>query len=223
MTDIRLFSYKLTSDSGFAPNPFWGSLTLATCKPSMRKSKVVGDWIAGFTSLGLCGDRVGDERLVYLMRVNKKPTIADYFRDERFASKIPKPSAKQEVVRAGDNIYRPLCMDPRGWRDFEQLPNPHHQDGRDGCGGHESRKHDVSGWFVLISTQFAYFGRNALHIPFELRPDVPRGQSSHGSRTYNTDRAQAFVDYVFESAGDQQVVGPPHAWPAGDESWRTSV
>ena len=47
---IRLFSYKLTNDGGFAPNPFWGALTLATCKPQIRLSKRIGDWIAGFSS-----------------------------------------------------------------------------------------------------------------------------------------------------------------------------
>ena len=29
---MRLFAYKMTHDTGFAPNPFWGYLTLATCK-----------------------------------------------------------------------------------------------------------------------------------------------------------------------------------------------
>jgi hypothetical protein len=40
----------MTNDSGFAPNPFWGILTLPTRKASMRRSKKIGDWIAGFTS-----------------------------------------------------------------------------------------------------------------------------------------------------------------------------
>jgi Nucleotide modification associated domain 2 len=61
---MRLFSYKMTNDSGFAPNPFWGRLTLATCKPEIRKAKRVGDWIAGFTSRELCRDPIGSERLV---------------------------------------------------------------------------------------------------------------------------------------------------------------
>lgn len=46
----RLYSYKMTNDSGFAPNPFWGILTPVTRKASTRRSKKVGDWIAGFTS-----------------------------------------------------------------------------------------------------------------------------------------------------------------------------
>jgi len=47
---IPLFCYKQTHDTGFAPNPFHGHCPLTTCKAGMRRSKCVGDWIAGFTS-----------------------------------------------------------------------------------------------------------------------------------------------------------------------------
>ena len=43
---MRLFSYKMTSDTGFAPNPFGRRLTLATCKPMIRQSTHEGDWVA---------------------------------------------------------------------------------------------------------------------------------------------------------------------------------
>ena len=37
----------MTRDYGFAPNPFFGFCTLANCKPKIRKSANVGDWIIG--------------------------------------------------------------------------------------------------------------------------------------------------------------------------------
>lgn len=43
----HLYVYAITRDFGFAPNPFHGSCTLATCKPGIRKSAKVGDWILG--------------------------------------------------------------------------------------------------------------------------------------------------------------------------------
>ena len=46
----RLYSYKMSHDNRFAPNPLFGVLTLATCKPQLRKNAKVGDWIAGWTS-----------------------------------------------------------------------------------------------------------------------------------------------------------------------------
>lgn len=86
---MRLFSYKMTNDSGFAPNPFGCTLTLATCKPQIRRYKKEGDWIAGFTSVKLAGHEVGSERLIYLMRVAEKLPMWEYFWDSRFRDKIP--------------------------------------------------------------------------------------------------------------------------------------
>ncbi len=116
---FRLFSHKMTHDSGFAPNPFWGELTLATCKPQIRLYENPGDWIAGFTSGELCGDRIGQEKLVYLMKVEQKLSIAQYFSRPRYENKIPNPQRPLHVHRVGDNIYRPLPPDGA----FEQLFN----------------------------------------------------------------------------------------------------
>jgi hypothetical protein len=69
----------MINDSGFAPNPFHGLLTLANCKPYFRKHKKEGDWIAGFTSQGLNGDIVGDERLIFLMKVTSKIDYGKYW------------------------------------------------------------------------------------------------------------------------------------------------
>ena len=37
-----LYSYVITRDYGFAPNPFGGICTLATCKPGIRNHAKVG-------------------------------------------------------------------------------------------------------------------------------------------------------------------------------------
>ena len=44
----RLFRYILKDDNGMGPCVEDGIMTLATCKPQIRKSTEVGDWIAGF-------------------------------------------------------------------------------------------------------------------------------------------------------------------------------
>ena len=64
-----LYSYVVAYDSGFAPNPFNGFCTLATCKPEIRKRANIGDWIIGTGS-----HREGVRRggfLVYAMRVEE--------------------------------------------------------------------------------------------------------------------------------------------------------
>jgi len=44
-TAQSLYSYVVRYDSGFAPNPFGGYCTLATCKPEIRKTAQLGDWL----------------------------------------------------------------------------------------------------------------------------------------------------------------------------------
>ena len=220
---MNLWSYKITYDTGFAPNPFGGLLTLATCRPDLRRSRCIGDWIAGFTSGKLNGDAVGSERLIFLMRVKEKIAIADYHRDPRFAKKIPVPKAQRQVDRCGDNIYRPLCDNAVLPRHFEQLCNENHYDGAKGCNSPEFpgldgfRTKDVKGKNVLIASQFVYFGRDAIEIPASIRPNVPRYKE-----VCMTDEksAQSFIGYVLQKAGSKRVVNAPHSWPADDNSWR---
>jgi hypothetical protein len=61
-----LRSYKMTSDRGFAPNPYAGILTLAICKPYIRKHCAVeGQWLAGFTSKRLTSRRIVKVGIIY--------------------------------------------------------------------------------------------------------------------------------------------------------------
>ena len=171
-----------------------------------------GDWIAGFTSKELCGDWVGDERLVFLMQVEEKMALADYFHDRRFQSRIPRYPPVARVYRCGDNIYRPLVRNAGDAREFEQLPNGHH--------GPDQKDHDLKGRYALIARRFAYFGVDTLRVPRHIRPHVPAGQSAHGTETRDLVRAKRFIDYVF-SAADAPVMACPHQWPRADASWKT--
>ena len=216
---MGLYSYKLTDDTGFAPNPFWGFLTLATCKPGIRQSRGPGDWIAGFTSATLNRDAVGAERVVFLMHVDEKLTIEEYFYDSRFLRKVPEIKSNTASLRVGDNIYRPSKRGAIKPGDFEQIENPHHYDGKSNCGPAESKARDVSGRFVLVSSRFVYFGRDALEFPSEYRPTIPYGMSPYGARTDDPTCANAFIEHVFGRARGRSIVGPPHTWPDDDISW----
>jgi len=152
----------------------------------------------------LCGDPVGEEKLVFLMRVAEKLAIADYFHDPRYRDKVPDPEHSLHVRRVGDNMYRPL---PTGG--FEQLGD-HHQN----CGDMEG---DLSGEFVLTSSEFVYFGREAIMIPPPIRPSVPRGQHPEGYRTHDELLAEQFINSVLGIGSG--VLAAPHSWPADDTSW----
>jgi hypothetical protein len=202
---IRLFTYKQTHDTGFAPNPFHGFCTLATCKPRIRLHKQVGDWIAGFTSRSLNGDEVGHERLIYLMQVAEKLPFEIYHTDPRFAAKIPVKGSERCIETIGDNIY--------GRRDgvIFQVPNRSHSE--------KDIVKDTDGTFALIGTTFAYFGSEPLVIPDEIRPRIPRGQAGHGIRTEDPIRAQAFIDFVLHRGTG--IHAQPKSWKTDDVSWQS--
>ncbi len=204
MSDIRLFSYKMTHDTGFAPNPFHGILTLANCKPCIRKYKKVGDWIAGFTSKKLNGDNTGEERLVYLMKVEEKITYDKYFLDYRFADKIPDYSKGIVACKAGDNIYQPTTNGG-----FRQLQSMHSNGDQENP---EKKKHDLSGKYVLISKCFYYFGSSPIKIDKKIRPSIPKGQSAHGVRTHEIEKAEKFIQHI-QNKYQVGTVNTPHIWP----------
>ncbi|QJI45645.1 hypothetical protein HKK52_26280 [Pseudomonas sp. ADAK2] len=190
---MELFSYKMTHDTGFAPNPFGHTLTLATCKPSIRLHKRVGQWIAGFTSVTLNRDPVGEERLVYLMRIGEKCHVRDYFSDPRFQDKVPGSHLNDPIAKAGDNIYCPLVPGAAEFSHFEQLKNENHWAD---CG--PSRTHleeDISGQYVLVADVFYYFGSCPLSIHDFCRPQIPKGQANHGYLT-QSEQAERFIRFV---------------------------
>ena len=66
----------MTHATGFAPNPFDGYMTLACCKPMIRKKGIVdvGDWIVGVGSKTMEANGEGDRRaydnkIIYAMKV----------------------------------------------------------------------------------------------------------------------------------------------------------
>jgi len=186
---MRLRTYKMTFDTGFAPNPYCGMLTLATCKPGIRKCAEVGEWIAGFTSGKLCNDRPGHEKLIYLMQVAEKLKFEDYYHKH--------PEKRPENCICGDNIYR---LGPKG---YEQLKNPFH----DGCHLGE----DTSVPYVLLATEFYYFGRDAVIVPEKYRPSVKEGPAPYGTIT-DGEQALVFIDWVKKVAakGQSGLIGEPH-------------
>ena len=116
---MKICTYTMTVDTGFAPNPFHGHCTLAACTPNHMGAKLVkADWIAGFfTDMPVpC--------LVYAMQVEEVMGYDSYYRDARFQRKKPRLGGTLRE-RCGDNIYH---RDGSGkWlRD----KGPYHQDDR---------------------------------------------------------------------------------------------
>src|ERR1039458_1212005 len=87
LRSVKLHSYVVARDYGFAPNPFFGICTLATCKPGIRGVAQIGDWVVGTGSKA----RGRDTHIVYAMRVTGAMTFDQYWTDPRFQAKKPDP------------------------------------------------------------------------------------------------------------------------------------
>lgn len=149
----HLFTYAVTRDVGFAPNPFHGTCTLATCKPNIRRSAKAGDWIMGIGGSGLTPIK---RHCIYLMRVSEKLTFQEYWNDPRF--NLKKPLRNGSMVQVlGDNIYH---KDTEGnW-----LQEDSHHSNSDGTPNITNLKRDTGSDKVLISDYFLYFGKEAVNV-----------------------------------------------------------
>src|SRR5438270_9966592 len=95
-----LFMYVVDRDFGFAPNPFHGYCTLATCKPGIRKHAAIGDWV-----WGMGGSRLqATGKLVAAMRLTRAVSFNEYWADIEFADKKPIRNGSSRML-VGDNIY----------------------------------------------------------------------------------------------------------------------
>ena len=93
---MELLSYIVARDFGFAPNPFYGYCTLATCKPKVRQYSSIGDWVVGTgakTKYNLCG------YLIFAMKIDTEMDFDSYWNDPRFLCKQPKLSLCHLVQR----------------------------------------------------------------------------------------------------------------------------
>ena len=154
----RLFSYVVTRDYGFAPNPFHGYCTLATCKPLIRKQANVGDWVVGTTSVAKRSCFGSIPMLVYWMKVSEILTFNQYWSDPRFQIKKPVLNLSKKMAY-GDNIYH--IPQSGGWLQL----NSHHTL-PDGSINEDNLRTDTCHTDkVLISDEFVYMGRNPLCIP----------------------------------------------------------
>jgi len=193
----NLFTYVVAHDSGFAPNPFNGFCTLATCKPRIRDLAQIGDWIVGTGS-----NREGVRRgkfLVYAMRVEESLTFDDYWNDLRFAGKKPSLHGSYRMA-CGDNIYRPHPSGS-GW---VQSNSYHSQKDRQ-----QHIEHDTSVDRVLASREFVYLGAEGPEIPEQLRKAGLVHAGQNHKRIQNQCAIDGFKTWL-KSRGKMGYQGKPY-------------
>jgi hypothetical protein len=164
----RIYSYVLRYDDGAAPNPFWGVCTLTICKPAIRRTAAVGDWVIGTGSANAtCNDGKQHDlsgSLVYAMRVTHILTLAEYDQicQKQHRGKIPDIENPDWRRRMGDCLY-----------DYRSGTTPTI---RPGVHNEGNRERDLSGVNALLSTHFYYFGELAVPLPTLLHPIIKKSQ-----------------------------------------------
>ncbi|KOP57594.1 hypothetical protein OX90_11920 [Pseudomonas coronafaciens pv. porri] len=197
----RVYSYKLTRDYGFAPNPFHGICTLATCKPQIRRGAQVGDIVVGCGSAEL--NMVG--KLIFMMRVSEKMTFQQYWDDPRFSIKKANLHASKAAAY-GDNIYH---IDNQQW-----IQEDSHHSGEDGVENPANLKRDLGSDNVLIGQDFVYWGSNAIDMPQDLR-DLDFDDLYPDTRNYRSVYSDAFrygVDAWLRAFPTRGYRGSPSSW-----------
>lgn len=200
---MTLYSYVIARDFAFAPNPFYGVCTLATCKPKIRAAAAIGDWVMATGSKA----NKRDGYVVYAMNVDEILTFDEYWKDPRFRQKRPllNGSLKQ---RYGDNIYH---RDKSGRWNQE---NSHHSF-PDGTPNRRNIKRDTSTTTrVLLGRKFGYWGRTGPKVPARLRePGADICSTTQGHKSRFDDRlVQGFVSWM-NSLELDGFMGTPTEFP----------
>jgi len=199
---VNLFSYVVAHDFGFAPNPFHGTCSLATCKPQIRRAAAIGDWIVG---TGSKRKALGG-RLVYAMKVEEILTFDEYWGDPRFRVKIPRTNGALKHAY-GDNIYH------RAAGEWVQADSRHSLS--DGTVNPGHVKIDTSADVVLLSTTYSYFGGQGPVVPEYLRTkyDIDLVHESRGHRRHFPQGLVEDAERWLRSL-PRGNVGRPADWPA---------
>jgi hypothetical protein len=197
---MRLLTYVVARDFGFAPNPFYGYCTLATCKPQIRASASVGDWVVG-TGAKVKYNLAG--YLIYAMKVDEIMDFDSYWKDERFLCKRPVMNGSIKQLY-GDNIYH---LHNDRWIQLDS-----HHSLENGQPNTNNINYDTRVNRVLISRKFIYYGSTALQIPEDLHSHHPTNEDlccdGRGHRVRSHEIAVAFETWL-NNLGEWGVQGVP--------------
>jgi hypothetical protein len=204
LLSVKLHSYVVARDYGFAPNPFYGVCTLATCKPKIRISAKIGDWVMGTGSK----ERKREKNVVYAMHVTGAMTFEEYWTDRRFQQKKPNLQGSKKQA-FGDNIY---SRDPV--TGIWHQANSHHSL-HDGSSNPLNVKADTGTDRILFSDDFVYWGGSGPELPKQFLCYGPQHESvcagrGHKNR-FSLELVNQYVAWI-RSLDETGYCGEPLDW-----------
>ncbi|MBV9826141.1 MAG: hypothetical protein JO001_10770 [Alphaproteobacteria bacterium] len=196
---MRVYSYVIDHDLGFAPNPFHRVCSLAACKPQIRQHARLGDYVVGTGSKPSGG--IG--RIIYWMYVDEIIDFNQYWSDPRFRHKRPVMRGSL-MLRYGDNIYhRDVDTGDIVQEDsFHSEPSGRVSEGN-------LRRDTGTTDRILLARKFAYWGAGGPTVPAQFADFVHRTQGH--KCCFPLERAEAFADWLREQPA-RGCVGDPTDW-----------
>jgi len=139
MITSRIFLYKMTVDNGGAPCVQDNLLSLAICKPAIRRTAKTGDWLLGIGGKSLHG------RLIYMAEVTETVDLGLYYSLSRYKER---KDCIYEFNEEGKlQVRRDALYHEDGSSLARDVGTP------DASGRYPSAR-------VLLSRNFCYLGRN---------------------------------------------------------------
>lgn len=177
---MKLLKYVMTCDSGLAPNPFFGTCSLALCTPNHMNARLEpGDWVVAHSS------KSTGFRLVYAMRLTKVIDMPSYFAN--FPEKRPDPHGTYEQ-QCGDNLY---YLNGDNWA---RLPSAEHNTPDNFMQDRGRRVYLAEGtanyWYFGAASDLPELADFADHFPWLIK-------DGHGVEyEYESSRIFAFIDWL---------------------------
>ena len=202
--EMKILSYRMTHDTGFAPNPFWDYLTLAACTPNHVRAKLnPGDFLVGVESnqlrdmrqkAGLCSQK--DNLIVYIAEIDEVLTLDQYYHDPKFVEK--KYSSTNWKTRRGDNVYYKVHGK------WKWTPNHMHANNK------HAREQDMKGDRVFIAKNFSYFGDKCIEFDEKFISCIKETQGIKycRSKDNNFQNFQKYLQDLMQQNGKGQIGMP---------------
>jgi hypothetical protein len=185
---MKYYFYKLMYDAGSAPCVTSKLLSLAICKPKIRTSARVGDWIFGFGSATRLGNR-----LIYIAEVTGKHGNGDYYNLQKYQRRedcIYQWNGDRLVWKPGSKFHI-----NGSWKD---IGDPPYQTAN-----------------VLVSSNFRYLGSEGTTEYLQQYPSLANSLSklTQGHRVNHGERLEKELDRLrlemWEKYPDQMKLGMP--------------
>ena len=202
----NVYMYVVDRDFGFAPNPFHGICSLATCKPNIRNTAQVDDWI-----FGVGGSRLkATGQCIFAMLVTQKITFNEYWENPEFKDKKPVRNGSKKML-LGDNIYY-YNNETKLWSQAHS-----HHSLVDGSMNEHNRDRDTKSKNVLLSKHFYYFGSAAPKIPVSILNALGY-ENRMGHRKFPFENAKPLVEWVEKKFMDKLnlIVADPFDFDQSD-------